>query len=262
MNETIVFRRRRTLVVVVLLLLALAVAVGMLELRLGRGGTPPAPRITSAPPERTLDPHAVIAFEGGDAFECALDSSHFSGCSSPIDYGIVSRGEHTFLVRALGQRGATSETTSWQWTVVGRASGAETGTGELEHGVAAAGGESFTVRGGLTPLLSPGSGGPLRLVVRNPHSYPIEITSIVVSVAPGSTRTGCDGRAELAVSQSSLAKGAGILRVPAHATVTLPDGGVTAPFLRMRNRPVNQDACKRARFTLRYSGVAHRARGA
>jgi len=112
------------------------------------------------------------------------------------------------------------------------------------------------------PLLSPGTGGPLRLVVKNPHSYAIDVTSIVVSVSPGSTHEGCDGRVELAVSQSSLANGGAVLHVPAHATVALPARGVTAPFVRMRNRPVNQDACKRARFTLQYSGVARRARGA
>jgi len=261
-HETIIFRRRRTVVVLVLLLLALAVAVGMLELRLGRGGAPPAPRITSAPAERTVDPHTVIAFEGGNAFECALDSSHFTGCSSPIDYGVVSRGEHTFLVRALGRRGKASEATSWHWTVVDRAFETRTGTRGIEHDVAAAGGESFTVRGGLTPLLAPGSGGPLRLVVRNPHSYPIEVTSILVSVAGGSTRPGCDGRMELSVIQSNLATDGAVLRVPAHAAVTLPDGGVTPPILRMRNRPVNQDSCKHARFTLRYAGVARRAQGA
>jgi len=37
---------------------------------------------------------------------------------------------------------------------------------------------------------------------------------------------------------------------------------VTPPILRMRNRPVNQDSCKHARFTLRYAGVARRAQGA
>jgi hypothetical protein len=260
-NETITFPQRRTLVVLILLLLALAVAVGMLDLRLGRGGPLPTPRITSAPLQLTLDPHAVIAFEGGRSFECALDTTQFSGCSSPVDYGVVSRGPHTFLVRATGHVGRVSDTASWHWTVVDNAAGSGTGSHLLGNKVVATGGESFTVAGGLVPLLSPGTGGPLRLKVRNPHAYPIDVTSLAVSVASGSSHPGCDGRVELAVTQSSVTAGGTVLRVPAHAAVTLPAAGVTAPFLRMRNRPVNQDACKHARFTLRYSGIARRTRG-
>ena len=261
MNETITYRRRRTLILLVLLLLALAVAVGMLELRLGRGSALPTPRITSAPLQLTLDPHAVIAFEGGKRFECALDTTQFSSCSSPVDYGVVSRGPHTFLVRATGRGGKVSDTASWHWRVVDKVAGTGTGSHLLGDQVGAAGGESFTVAGGLVPLLSPGIGGPLRLTLKNPHAYPLDVTSLVVSVAGGSSHPGCDGRIELAVVQSSITTGGAALRIPPHAAVTLPAAGSTAPVLRMRNRPVNQDACKHARFTLRYSGVARRARG-
>jgi hypothetical protein len=256
-NETITFRRRNLLLVLVLLLLALAVAVLLLELRLGRAAAPAPPRITSAPLQLTLDPGTVFAFEGGDDFECALDSARYSGCSSPIDYGSVSRGPHTFLVRAIGRGDAASDPAVWRWTVVRGTADSIGGRGN-----AAAGGESFSVRGRLAATLAPGLGGPLRLSVRNPHSYPIEVTSIVVSVGRGSTRRGCDGRTELAVRQSNVASGQAVLRVPPHTAVTLPTRRVSAPFVRMRNRPVNQDACKGARFTLRYSGVARRARGA
>ena len=258
MNETITFRRRRVLLILVLLLLALAVAVGMLELRLGRGSLPPTPTITRAPLELTIDSRAVLEFEGGDEFECALDSTRFSGCSSPLDYGVLARGPHTFFVRAVGADGRHSDAARAHWTIVR----ARAGSGTAGSGSAAAGGESFLVRGGLTPSLAPGIGGPLRLHVRNPHPYAIEVTSIVVSVARGSTRRGCDGRVELVVRQSNVASGRTVLRVPPHAAVKLPARGATAPLLRMRNRPVSQDACKGARFMLRYSGVARRARGA
>lgn len=258
MNNTLTFRRRRALLLVALLLIALAVAVGMLELRLGGSGVPPVPTITSAPLAVTVDPKAVLAFKGGREFECALDATRFSHCTSPIDYGVLTRGSHAFFVRAIGAGGRAGDAAVAHWTVVtGR-----TGTATSGDGTATAGGESFTVGGAVAPLLAPGIGGPLRLRVRNPHGYAIDITSLVVSVARGSTHHGCDGRIELAVGQSNVTSGGAVLHLPAHGTIRLPRGGATAPFLRMRNRPVNQDACKGARFTLRYSGVARRARGA
>jgi hypothetical protein len=47
------------------------------------------------------------------------------------------------------------------------------------------------------------------------------------------------------------------VRVPAGGSVTLPMQGVSAPTIRLLNLPVNQDACKNARFSLSYSGSAH-----
>jgi hypothetical protein len=87
------------------------------------------------------------------------------------------------------------------------------------------------------------------------------VTELKVAIDPGSSHAGCDGASDLAVRQSNTSDGAVSVEIPANSTVTLPAGGASAPILRMRNRPVNQDACKGARFTMRYSGVARRVAG-
>lgn len=47
-----------------------------------------------------------FAADQGDAsFECSLDASAFSPCSSPQRYSGVKRGSHTFQVRAFDAAG-------------------------------------------------------------------------------------------------------------------------------------------------------------
>ena len=115
--------------------------------------------------------------------------------------------------------------------------------------------------GDLPGLLSPGHGGAIPLRIENPYPYAISVTDVRVTVDGGSSHVGCDGQTDLAVRQSNMVDGARAIEVPANAAVTLPAGNASAPVLSMRNRATNQDACKGARFTVRYSAVARRVAG-
>ena len=77
--------------------------------------------ITSGPSGTSNSATASFAFgasEGGVSFECQLDGSGFSSCSSPKVYGSLSSGAHTFQVRGTdlaGLASAQSATRSWNY---------------------------------------------------------------------------------------------------------------------------------------------------
>jgi hypothetical protein len=55
--------------------------------------------------------------EAGSTFECKLDSGAYALCTSPKSYSNVSRGSHTFSVRAkdgAGNVDPTPATRSWK----------------------------------------------------------------------------------------------------------------------------------------------------
>jgi hypothetical protein len=89
---------------------------------------PPDTSITSGP----ADPSAVnttsFAFTGTPgigtgspevaAFECQLDDGAFAPCASPQSYGELSKGSHTFRVRAIDSQGYVDlSPASFTWTV-------------------------------------------------------------------------------------------------------------------------------------------------
>jgi hypothetical protein len=202
---------------------------------------PPKPTITQHPPATAATADATFAFtdaEAGAAFECRLDSGAWASCTSPTTYHALSAVKHHFDVRALDAAGNRSAAASFDWTVTQQA------------------GLPFTVSGNLSGLLAPGLSGTLALTVSNPNSDPILVTSLTVTVQPGSTKPGCDGPTNLAIAPSNASAG-NPLSVPAHGSASVPSGGVSAPQVQMRNLPTNQDACKGATFTFAYGGSAH-----
>jgi len=202
---------------------------------------PVKPQITQRPASSTTATSATFAFtdgEAGVAFQCQLDGASWTGCTSPTTYTDLAVGQHAFGVRAVDRAGNRSAAATYAWSVV------------------AADGMPFTIGGGAVGSLYPGVTRTLALTIANPNSVPILVTSLVVTIAPGSTRAGCDGPANLEVTQSDASE-ANPLTVPANGQITLPAGGVAAPQLRMRNLATNQDACKSALFSLTYSGSAH-----
>jgi hypothetical protein len=202
---------------------------------------PVKPQITQSPARATSATSATFAFVDGEAgvgFQCQLDGAAWESCASPATYTGLAAGQHSFGVRAVDQAGNRSAATTYAWTVV------------------EAGGQPFTIGGGAVGSLYPGVTRTLALTIANPNSVAISVTSIVVAIAPGSTHAGCDGPANLELTQSDVSA-ANPLTVPANGQVTLPAGTVTAPGLRMRNLATNQDACKGAVFSLTYSGSAH-----
>jgi Acetyl xylan esterase (AXE1) len=94
--------------------------------RLARGfdAGPPSTRIDAAPPKRTRKRSVTFRFSASDvgsSFECKLDGRAFTRCASPKRYGKVSRGSHSFQVRAIDPDGnRDSSPAKHRFRVVGR----------------------------------------------------------------------------------------------------------------------------------------------
>jgi nucleoid-associated protein YgaU len=71
---------------------------------------------------RTTSDKVTFRFAGTDngtiaRFECRLDRVAFTSCTSPVTYGTVSRGTHTFRVRAVDNSGfADPSPAVFSWT--------------------------------------------------------------------------------------------------------------------------------------------------
>jgi hypothetical protein len=203
---------------------------------------PPKPTLTQTPTNPSASASATFAFtdrEAGVGFECALDGGAYAACTSPKSYSGLSDGSRTFAVRARDAAGNRSAATTYAWTV-------QTATT----------GQPFTISGGYGGLLYPGKTAALALSVSNPNGQPILVTSLVVTIQPGSSKAGCDGPRNLQIAPSNVSA-ANPLSVPANGSVTLPAGAVSAPSVTMLNLSTNQDACKGATFTFSYSGSSH-----
>ena len=83
--------------------------------------TPPAvPTLTSTPTDPTTATRADFEFTHAEAditFECRLDGSTYSTCSTPKSYTDLSDGAHSFDVRARDAAGNRSAAASFSWTV-------------------------------------------------------------------------------------------------------------------------------------------------
>ena len=203
---------------------------------------PPKPTRTQTPANPSASASASFSFadrEAGAGFECALDGGAYAACASPKSYSGISDGSHTFAVRARDAAGNRSASTTFTWTV-------QTATT----------GQPFTISGGYGGLLYPGKTADLALRVSNPNGQPILVTSLIVTIQPGSSKAGCDGPRNLQVAASNVSA-TNPLSVPANGSVTLPAGSVSAPSVTMLNLATNQDACKGATFTFSYSGSSH-----
>jgi len=81
--------------------------------------TPPETTITSAPGATTTSHSATLSFAAGEpsTFECSLDGTGWTSCTSPADYSGLADGAHTFQVRATDAAGNVDPTpayVSWQ----------------------------------------------------------------------------------------------------------------------------------------------------
>jgi len=203
---------------------------------------PPKPALTQTPASLSASASATFAFtdrEAGVGFECALDGGAYAACASPKSYSGLSDGSHAFAVRARDAAGNRSASATFAWTV-------QTATT----------GQPFTISGGYGGLLYPGKRADLALRVTNPNGEAILVTSLTVTIQPGSSKAGCDGPRNLQIAASNVSE-ANPLTVPANGSVTLPSGSVSAPSVTMLNLATNQDACKGALFSFAYSGSSH-----
>jgi hypothetical protein len=84
---------------------------------------PPDTTITAQPVDPTNQTGATFSFTGTDnlgvaGFQCSLDGTAFSACTSPQTYTSLSQGSHTFQVRAKDAGGTVDPTpASYTWTV-------------------------------------------------------------------------------------------------------------------------------------------------
>ena len=107
--------------------------------------------------------------------------------------------------------------------------------------------------------LYPGGSRNLDVRLRNPNNFVLKVTEIKVAVDDATTGGdgACSGTANYATRPYS---GSSAILVPAdgqwHALSSLGVSGRYMPKVEMLDRPVNQDGCKNATITLRYSGSA------
>jgi hypothetical protein len=85
---------------------------------------PPATRIVSGPPARTLRTIATFrhaSSETGSTFRCKLDAKPYRTCRSTITYRGIRRGRHTYRVYAVDEAGQADTTPARRvWTVKAR----------------------------------------------------------------------------------------------------------------------------------------------
>lgn len=203
-------------------------------------GGPRAPRITAHPEGVETSTDATFAFSepaGGAPFSCRLDRGAWAACSSPVSLDGLSVGDHEFVVRAHGDSRPRPEISYMRWSVARPTRFQITPRlGDLEE-----------LYPGAAPILLP-------LKLTNPNRVPIAVTSLRVAIPKDPP--GCPSAKNLELIPSNLSR-ARPLRIRPGAVAWLPGRGVRAPSIRMRNRPVNQDACQKARFKLVFSGSAH-----
>jgi len=83
--------------------------------------TPDAPELTGTPPSFTNGTSVTFAFTSSDAnfdhFEANLDGGEFTTATSPLTFGTLSEGSHTFQVQAVDTAGNVGTPTSFTWTI-------------------------------------------------------------------------------------------------------------------------------------------------
>jgi hypothetical protein len=107
--------------------------------------------------------------------------------------------------------------------------------------------------------LRPGASQALDLRLTNPRRFVVAITNVraAVVVDRAHARAGCNGGRDF--RWIDMPSGMYPIRVGARRTVTLRRLGVRVlPRVAMIALPLNQDACKGARLTLRFDGRARR----
>jgi hypothetical protein len=202
---------------------------------------PPAPTITSKPTNPTTSTAATFTFTDSQSpvtFQCQIDSSAWSSCTSPVTYTGLGVANHTFSVRAVDTVGNISTATSYTWAIQSSS------------------GQPFTISGNAVGLLYPGAAAQaLAIKLSNPNNAPIFVTALSATLSSTGLPAGCP-TANFAVTQSNVSS-TSTVQVPANGSVTLPAQGVSAPTVQMLDTHVNQNACAGATLTFSYNGSAH-----
>jgi CSLREA domain-containing protein len=174
--------------------------------------TPPDTSIDSNPSNPTNSTSAAFTFSGTDnitpsgslTFQCDLDGSGFSACSSPQNYSGLSVGSHTFQVRAVDQASNADLTpASFTWVILSGPIATVTGGVCTDPPIPASGLMSFQ-------FTNPG-GNPLTLHLASNSNPNLVKSNAVKTTVSGSTGTvsivGIRGRSGIATITLNLSDG-------------------------------------------------------
>jgi hypothetical protein len=92
---------------------------------------------------------------------------------------------------------------------------------------------------------------PITITFTNHNNFAIKITSLTVSIS--SSPVGCPASPNVELQQSTLSS-SNTFSVPANGSATMTTSA--RPQIRLKNLPVNQNACQGGTFNLAYSGTA------
>lgn len=216
--------------------------------------------LSATPATLTLAPGAVAVYT------LALSRTNYSGAVSFAATGLPSGTSASFSPNPTTGNSAslqvsTSDTMkdgSYTVTVTASTNGIPSTSSNLQL-VLQTTGKPFTISGNVAGL-SPGASASLNLSLGNQNKKSISITNLTVTIE-SVTRTAAAvdsgrpcGSADYVVVQYS---GPYPLTVGGLATATLADLGVSPaaqPRIRMLNTTANQDGCKGAVLSLRYTG--------
>lgn len=199
---------------------------------------PPAPDLGAKPDNPTTGRNAhfrITDAETSVTFRCRLDGGAYGTCASIVNFNKLDFGEHCFDVRAADPASNLSAVTTWCWSII------------LQGG--------FPISGTIPERFAPGVTRPLNLVIGNPYSFTIRVTSVTVTVGDDTSDPGCDGSTNFTVTKGLTAT----VDIPRNSTWSLQQLGVAPaawPAVTMPNLASNQDACKGATFSLAYTGQA------
>jgi hypothetical protein len=211
-----------------------------------RFNIPPRPPVRAVP---APDPWKAEPAPQRRQFQCRLDDGGWDDCRSPHILAGLAPGEHHFAVRGLSPVGRPGQAAHYDWL-------------QLEPPATppqppAAPPQQFSIEpqaGALTDLLPGEPAQELPLLITNPNSGPIEVTSITVALSPAPAD--CPSDPNFVLVPSSVSPQAPLV-VPANGSAALPTATATAPTIAMLDLPVNQNACQGAELPLVFSGEAH-----
>jgi VCBS repeat-containing protein len=115
--------------------------------------------------------------------------------------------------------------------------------------------QSFLIAGDLSTPLTPGSKVPLDLTLTNPSNFDLLITNLAVEVAEGTSKPSCSGTQNFKITQFTGAYPVVLHPGTSQLSALVPSSSKW-PQVEMLNLPANQDVCRNATITLRYSGSA------
>ncbi|MFY9586170.1 MAG: hypothetical protein WAT66_01805 [Actinomycetota bacterium] len=227
-------RVTRVLVVLLAVLASASLGAGVYTFAAAKSG-PPTPAFTQVPPDPSPSTEATFAWTDAATnvtFQCSLDNGAWQSCTSPgtISVATTGNGQHQFAVRAVDSTGKTSGNATYSWKVnkIG-----------------------FTFSGSVLGLLTPGAWKPIAITITNPNNWTIYVTALNASVT--SSPSTCPGSTNIEFIQSPISA-SHTVAVPANGTAPIPLAD--RPQIRLKNLPVNQNACQGASFGLLYTGTA------